>query len=112
MFLSEKSVSPIYDFKAIPQTKFESGTLPKKIESSTATKNLESVSHRKFQSSTPTKYQGGTLSLIWKTVPKIPFSCKKHVFVSALKNQFLQYMILKQYRKQNLKAVLCEKNVK
>jgi hypothetical protein len=28
--LSEKSVPPIYDFKAVPQTKFESGTLPKK----------------------------------------------------------------------------------
>jgi hypothetical protein len=32
VFVSEKSVPPIYDFKAVPQTKtkFERGILPKK----------------------------------------------------------------------------------
>jgi hypothetical protein len=52
----------MYDFKAVTQTKFESGTLPKKIECSTTTKNLELVPRRKFSSSTPIKYQRGTFS--------------------------------------------------
>jgi hypothetical protein len=48
VFVSAKSVPPIDDFKAVPQTKFESGTLPGKIQSSTATTNIELVPHRKF----------------------------------------------------------------